>query len=554
MNSLESIQAIPLGGLGEFGLNMLALRCREKIAVIDAGLMFPEDDLLGVDLVVPDITYLEDHKEEIVGYFITHGHEDHIGALPYVLPSCPAPVYATRFTLSLIQSRLKEHRLFDKTVLNEVLPRQVVEADPFTVEFLAVTHSIPDSACLAIRTPAGVVVCTGDFKFDHTPVDGQKTDYARLAAYGEEGVLALFSDSTNSERHGYTPPETSIHNTVERIFREARGVVYFCCFASNTYRMQLAIDCAHRFGRRLAVLGRSMCSNLAVADRLGLLRIPPDVLINEESCRLYSPDKLAILVTGSQGEPRAVLPRIALGEFKNLQIQPGDTVILSARNIPGNEKLIGSMVNHLAWHGARVYTDAEPNIHVSGHGSEEDLKLMINLTRPRFMAPIHGEISQLRRLAELAEEVGIPGSHVFLLQSGDVLELREDGASLSEPVQVGRRYIDEDYYGEVDRAVVRERRHLSEDGFVLAVVAIGKTSRCLEGAPEVVARGYLLDEHFELVREELVQIIIDELEQAPEEELMDLAILKDKIRKCLKRFLFKKHQKKPMIVPVVVEI
>ena len=554
MHTHTLLQAIPLGGLGEFGLNMMVYRCQERLLVVDAGLMFPEDDLLGVDLVVPDISYLEDHKEEIVAYFITHGHEDHIGALPYVLPSCPAPVYATRFTASLIHSRLKEHELLDRITLHEVTPRQKIDVAPFEVEFLQVTHSIPDSACLAIRTPLGTIIYTGDFKFDQTPVDGKKSDYARLTQYGEEGVLALFSDSTNSERHGFTPSETSIHASFERIFRETEGVIYISCFASNTYRMQLAVDMAERYGRRLAVLGRSMCNNLSVADRLGLLRIPSGLIISEDSCRQFPPEKLAILTTGSQGEPRAVLPRIALGEFKHLQIQPDDTVILSARIIPGNERLIGNMVNHLAWHGAKVYTDTNADIHVSGHGSAEDLKLMLNLTRPRFVAPIHGEISQLRRMAELAESVGVPDKHVFLLQSGDILEFSEDQASISGQVQVGRRYIDEDYYGEVDRAVVRERRHLSEDGFVMAVVAIGKTSRCIEGAPEVVARGYLLDEHFEMVREELIDIIVAEVEQAPPEELMDTAILKDKIRKCLKRFLFKKHQKKPMIVPVVVEI
>lgn len=554
MSSENILQAIPLGGLGEFGLNMMVYRCRQRIIVVDAGLMFPEDDLLGVDLVVPDISYLEDHRDEIAGYFITHGHEDHIGALPYVLNTCPAPVYATRFTLSLIQSKLKEHQLLDKIDLYEMAPREKVEKEPFCVEFLNITHSMPDSAALAIRTPAGTVIHTGDFKFDQTPTDGRKSDYARLSQYGEEGVLALFTDSTNSERQGLTPSEASLRKSFDRVFRETPGAVIVCCFSSSTYRIQLTIDMAVRHGRRLAVLGRSMCNNLAVAERLGLLDIPEGLMIHESACPQYPPEKLAVLVTGSQGEPRAVLPRIALGEFKHIQPQAGDAVILSSRIIPGNERLIGNMINHLAWQEVRIYTESEPGIHVSGHGYAEDLKLMMNLTRPRFVAPIHGEISQLRRTAELAEAVGIPDHHIYLLQSGDVLEFQDQKAAITGQVQVGRRYIDEDYSGEVDRAVVRERRHLSEDGFVMAVVAIGKTSRCLEGAPEVIARGYLLDEHFETARDELTEIITLEVENASEEERTDLAVLKDKIRKCLKKFLFKRHQKKPMIVSVVVEI
>jgi ribonuclease J len=554
MDRADELEAIPLGGLGEFGLNMMIYRCRKQIIVVDAGLMFPEDDLMGVDIVVPDISYLFEHRDEIMGYIVTHGHEDHIGALPFILGQCPAPVYATKLTIELIATKLKEHKLLDETELVEVSPREVLELPPFLIEFLRVPHSMADTVALAVRTPAGTVVHTGDFKFDQTPPDGEKADYARLSRYGEEGVLALFSDSTNSERPGITPSERSLRSGFDNLFHRATGKVIVSCFASSTHRVQLAMDMAHQNGRKLALVGRSMLSNVQIAHRLGYLQVPPNLLIDDEQCSDYPARQIAVLATGSQGEPRAGLARIALENHRNIRIEKNDTVILSARVIPGNDRMISNMVNHLHRHGAHVYGESHPGVHVSGHASSEELKLMINLTQPRYVIPIHGEISQLHGHARLAEEVDIPVERILIIQTGDIIAFHNGEAGISGRVEVGRRYIDEDYYGEVDHAVVRERRHLSEDGFVMAVVAINKGTGEIEGTPDIIARGYVLDQHFEAIREEVMECIVSEVESSNPEERTDPAILKDKIRKRIKRILFKSHQKKPMIIPVVVEI
>lgn len=554
MHGPDELQVIPLGGLGEFGLNMMVYRCRDQIIVVDAGLMFPEDDLMGVDIVVPDISYLIEHRDEIMGYIITHGHEDHIGGLPFILPQCPAPVYATRLTLGLIGAKLKEHKLLEETELVEIGPREVLDLPPYQIEFIRVSHSMADTVSLAIRSPAGTVLHTGDFKFDQTPPDGEKPDFARLARHGEEGVLALFSDSTNSDRPGITPSELILRPSFDNFFHQARGKVFVSCFASSTHRVQLTIDMAHRNGRKLVLLGRSMVGNAQIGQRLGFLRVPPDVLIDEEECAAYPPDQIAVLATGSQGEPRAGLARLALGNHRHLKVEKGDTVIISARVIPGNERMIANMVNHLCHHGATVYTDSYPGVHVSGHASSEELKMMINLTRPKHMVPIHGEISQLHAHADLAHDVGVPQENILVAQTGDIISFCEGQAEIAGRVSVGRRYIDEDYYGEVDQVVVRERRHLSEDGFVMAVVAINKGTGEMEGAPEIITRGYVLDEHFEMIRDEALESITQEVESSNFQERTDPAILKDKIRKRLKKLLFKRHQKKPMIVPVIVEI
>lgn len=548
------LQAIPLGGLGEFGLNMMVYRTQEKIVVVDSGLMFPEDDLMGVDLVVPDVSYLLEHRDEIVAYLITHGHEDHIGALPFILGHCPAPVYGTRLALGLIESKLREHKLLEQTTMIAVEPRQVVELPPFRVEFIQVSHSMADTVSIALETPAGTILHTGDFKFDQTPPDGAKPDFARFARFGEKGVLALFSDSTNSERPGITPSELTLRQSFDGLFHQATGKIILACFASSTHRIQLAIDMAQRSRRKLILLGRSMLSNIKIGQDLGFLQIPPDLVIEPHQCADYPPDEVVILATGSQGEPRAGLPRLALGSHKHLGVERGDTIIISARVIPGNEKMIANMINHLRHHGATVHTEATPGVHVSGHASSEELKMMMNLTCPKYMIPIHGEISQLHCHAGLARQVGIAPERVLVAQTGDTIQFEGGEAEIAERVPVGRRYIDQDYYGEVDQLVVRERRHLSEDGFVMAVVAINKGSGEMEGVPEVITRGYVLDQHFEMIREEALECITREVESSNFEERTDPAILKDKLRKRLKKLLFKRHQKKPMIVPVIVEI
>jgi ribonuclease J len=547
------MEIIPLGGLGEFGMNMMAVRYGDNIIVVDAGLMFPRDDLLGVDLVIPDFAYLLENKDIVRSVILTHGHEDHIGALPYLLKEIPIPVYGTRLTLGFAKGRLEENGLLEKADLLNIEPRDIIDFGDLHVEVINMTHSIADSIGLAITSPVGTAIFTGDFKLDPFPLNGNTTDYARLAHLGEQGVLALFSDSTNSERPGFTPSEIHVRRYIEQAFYSSPQKIIVACFASSIHRIQIILDLARDFGRRVVAVGRSMKQNIAIASDLGYLNIPVGVLIDVSEAQSISDDQLIILSTGSQAEPLAALTRFAFGKHKDFAVQEGDTVILSARVIPGNEGRVSRLVNHFCRRGARVY-DENQKMHVSGHASQEELKLMLNLTRPKFFIPIHGEYRQLYAHARLAQEVGIPKERILLAETGDIIILNSDSVRIEGKAVVGRRLIDEGGIAELDEIVVRDRQHLSEEGVVLAVVAINKSTGQIEGSPEMVSRGHVQEEEGAAFLAEARQIIIKALDECTAEEREDSMMLTEIIRTELKRYFRKRTGTRPMIVPVVIEI
>ena len=550
----EDTEIIPLGGLGEFGMNSMAIRHGEDIIVVDAGLMFPRDDMLGVDLVIPDFSYLLENEEKVRAVFLTHGHEDHVGALPYLLRDLRVPVYGTPLTIGFAKGRLAENGLLDEVELNPIAPRDTLDFGKLHVEILSMTHSIADSIGLAITSPAGTVIHTGDFKFDQSPPNRNLTDYARLSHFGEHGVLALFSDSTNSERPGFTPSENHVRRYLEQVFYTSRNKIVVACFASSIHRIQIILEMAEEFGRRVIPVGRSMKENIGIAAELGYLNIPFGVLADISESHAISDDKLVILSTGSQGEPRAALTRLAFGKHKDFTVQEGDSVIISARVIPGNEGRVSRLVNHFCRRGAKVYDESHGMTHVSGHASQEELKLMLNLTRPRFFIPIHGEYRQLFAHAQLAREVGIPKERIILAETGDILVLSPDSVRIGGKTPVGRRLIDEGGVAELDEVVVRDRQHLSEEGVVLAVIAINKATGQIEGTPELVSRGHVQEDEGAAFLTEARQIVIKTVEDCTSEEREDSLILSEAIRTDLKRYFRKHTGTRPMIVPVIFEI
>jgi ribonuclease J len=550
----NQMQIVPLGGLGEFGMNMMAVRYGEDIIVIDAGLLFPRDDLLGVDLVIPDFAFLLENKDLVRAVILTHGHEDHIGALPYLLKEIRIPVYGTPLTLGFARGRLEENGLLDKTDLLHIEPRDTLDFGELQVEILSMTHSIADSTGLAVKSPVGTVVFTGDFKLDPSPLNRNLTDYARLSRLGEQGVLALFSDSTNSERPGFTPSETHVRRHIEQIFYSSRKKIIVACFASSIHRIQIILELARDFGRRVVPVGRSMKENIAIASDLGYLNIPPGVLVDIPEAESITEDKLVILSTGSQGEPMAALTRLAFGKHKNFSVGENDAVIISARVIPGNEGRVSRLVNHFCRRGARVYDESRWMMHVSGHASQEELKLMLNLTRPEYFIPVHGEYRQLYSHALLAQEVGIPREKIILAETGDVIVLDSDGVRIDGRAPVGRRLIDEGGVAELDEVVVRDRQHLSEEGVVLAVIAINKATGRVEGTPELVSRGHIQEEDAAEFLVEGRQIVVKAVEECTNEEREDSLVLTESIRSALKRYFRKRTGTRPMIVPVVIEI
>jgi ribonuclease J len=550
----DQIEVIPLGGLGEFGMNMMAIRYAGSILVVDAGLMFPRDDLLGVDLVVPDLRYLVEHKDEVRAIVLTHGHEDHIGALPYLLEEIRAPVYGTPLTLAFAQGRLSEHGLLDRAQLNRVQARDTVQVGGMHLEFLRVTHSIADSIGLAITTDLGTLIHTGDFKFDQSPPDGRTTDYSRFSYYGERGVLALFSDSTNSERPGYTPSENHVQRHLEQIFHTSRGKIIVACFASSVHRIQIILNLASEFRRRVVLVGRSMKENLGIARSMGYISVPAGTLADHSEALQSPADQIVLLATGSQGEPMAALAKLALDKHKNFSVEPDDSIIISARAIPGNETRISHLINHFCRRGAKVYDESRWAIHVSGHASQEELKLMLNLTRPRFFVPIHGEYRQLYHHALVAQETGITKDRILLAETGDILTFTADRAEIGGKAPVGRRLIDDGGLADLDEFVVRDRQHLSEEGVVLAVVAINKSTGALEGLPELVSRGHLDEKGVSAIVAEGRQIVVNTLKESTEEERADSLVLTEMIRADLKRFFRKRTGTRPMIVPLVLEI
>ena len=557
MSSSEFVEAIPLGGLGEFGMNMMVLRYGDQMIVIDSGLMFPDEELLGIDILVPDISFLIENASQIKALILTHGHEDHIGAIPFVLPALDnIPIYGTRYTLGLVSAKLAEHGLLDQSRLVTVQPRQVEEIGSFRVEFIHVTHSIVDAVMLAITTPAGTILHTGDFKIDSSPIDGKVMDLPTIAQYGDKGVLALFSDSTNIDRPGYTPSETAVIERLDEIFHHAEQRVIFSCFTSSIHRIQIVLNLSQKYGRKVVLAGRSLLANVKIANELGFLKIPDGILVKPQDTKKLGRDRVTLLMTGSQGEPLAALPRLAVDNYKNIKIEAGDSVIISARIIPGNEKSIARMINHIYKRGAHVYYDdgSQPPVHVSGHGSAEELKLMLNLVRPGHFVPIHGEYRQLFRHAELARSLNAVSGQVLIAETGDRIQLSLEGAQIVGKVPVGRIFIDEGSLDEVEEVVVRDRKHLSEDGIVLPILAINKATGKMETQPEIITRGFIfVDEDDALINEARARVIRT-IDESSVEERTDWAVIKEKIRTDLRRFLFKQTAKRPLVLPVILEI
>jgi len=552
--SLQSLFAIPLGGLGEFGMNMMALRYGDDIIVIDAGMMFPESELLGIDLVIPDISYLKQNRQHVRAIVLTHGHEDHIGALPYILRDLQVPVYGTRFTLALVKKRLAEAGLLESTTLREVIPGRRVEIGQYEIEFIPVTHSTVDCVALAVRTPLGVVIHTGDFKIDHTPVEGAGFDIHTFARYGNDGVLALFSDSTNVERPGYTPSERVVVPRIEDLARSAPRRVILSCFASSIHRIQQVIDVAFRVGRKVAFVGRSMVDNVEIAHELGYLRIPDGMVVRSQDIRGFEPRKIIILASGSQAEPMSSLSRIAVDNHRFVSVDENDTVILSSRIIPGNEKAIFRMLDHMFRRRALVYYDNSAGvIHVSGHASQEEQKLLLQLVKPKYFIPVHGEYRHLFRHAALAHQLGVVSGEILLAENGHCIEFTEDGAFRRDPVAAGRVLVDSGSLEEIEEVVVRDRRHLSEDGVVVPIIAIDKHTGKLESQPEIVTRGFMSDNGSDLVTGAR-DIVLKTINTSNPEERADWSVIKEKIRVDLKRYINKQTSKRPLILPVILEL
>jgi ribonuclease J len=542
--------------LGEFGMNIMALEYGDHLILIDCGVIFPDAELLGVDIVIPDITYLRDNRERLRAIVLTHGHEDHIGALPYVMDELDAPVYGTPFTLALARSKLVEHGLAEHVDLREMLASVPFDIGPFRVEFIHLTHSIIDSGALAITTPVGTIIHTGDFKFDPTPTDQRVSDLHTLADYGRKGVLALFSDSTNVERPGMTPSERAVRERLSEVLAEAKGRVLISCFATSLHRMQIFADLAGEYGRRLCFVGRSMHQNSEIAMQMGRLRIPEGLLIPPQDIRKLPPNEVALVVSGSQGEPMSALARIAVDRHRWVGIEPQDEVVVSARVIPGNEKAIFRMMDHLYRRGAHVHYEdgSHPPVHVSGHASQEELRLMLNLVRPKYFVPIHGEYRQLSRHLDLAKELAAVSEQVFLLESGDVLEFDEAGARKNGRVPVGRVCIDVGTLDEVGDLILNERRRISAEGIVIPILAINKHTGELEASPEIVSRGFVpLEEAQDLV-EKAREMIRETVEKSNAEEMGDWGVVKDKIRSTLRRFFDQELGKRPMVLPVILEV
>ncbi len=553
----QKLKVIPLGGFGEFGMNSLVLEYGDDLILIDAGMMFPDEELLGVDIVTPDFAYLEENRDKFRAVILTHGHEDHIGAVPFLLSQLNVPVYATAFTLALISRRLEEHDLLDQAKLNTVKAGDKLEIGPFQIEFIHVTHSIPDAVALAITTPLGVVIHSGDFKIDPTPTDNRLFDLHTLAEYGRRGVLLLLSDSTNSDRPGYTESERAVRPRLEDILNRSERRVVMSCFSSSVHRLQQIVDLGAEFGRKVAFLGRSMLSTTEIAHAQGLLTIPNGLLVRPQDIMDVAPAKLLAVVSGSQGEPMSALARVAVDNHKSLSVERGDTVILSARIIPGNEKPIYRMLNHLSRRGAAVfYGSMNPPLHVSGHASSEELKLMLNLVRPKYFAPSHGEYRQLAKHAALAEHLRRAGGleETFLLESGDTLELDRYGARKAGRVPVGRVCIDSGALDDiVEDIVIRDRRHLSEEGFMLPIVTIDKRTGKAEGLPEIVSRGFISEDGSDLL-DKARELVARTIATSSDEERADWGVMKEKIRSDLRRFLIKQTSRHPLIMPVILEV
>jgi len=550
----EKLAIIPLGGLGEVGKNMTVIKYGKTIIVIDSGLIFPEDEMLGIDIVIPDISYLVENKNMVKAIILTHGHEDHIGALPYVLKELNVPVYGTKLTLGLLQSKLKEHNMVNTAKLITVKPRDTVKIGPFEVEFIRVSHSIPDSVGLAIHSPVGTVVHTGDFKLDQTPVDGEVLDFYKFSELGEKGVLVLMSDSTNVERPGFTMSEKFVGQTLDEVFFQAKERIIVASFASNIHRLQQIISAAHKYGRKVAVTGRSMVNNVNIASELGYLHIPKGTLVEVDEIVNLPKEQVVIITTGSQGEPMSALTRMAMSDHKRLEIIPGDTVIISANPIPGNEKLVARTIDHLFKQGANVIHEAVSGIHVSGHASQEDLKLMINLIKPKFFIPVHGEHRMLVKHARLAQELGIKEENIFVAENGQIIEFTRNKGCFAGKVTAGRVLVDGLGVGDVGNIVLRDRKQLSQDGILIVVITLNKETGQVVAGPDIVSRGFVYVRESEELMDEAKEKVRASLEKCVERQVSEWSTIKSNVRDTLGKFLYERTRRRPMILPIIMEV
>ena len=554
MESKKKIKVIPLGGLGEVGKNITVIEYGEEIIVVDCGMTFPDSEMYGIDVVIPDVTYLVNNKERVKGFFITHGHEDHIGAIPYILNQINAPIYATNLTIGLIQSKLEEHKMLDIVELNVVKPGDTIALDKLKIEFIRTNHSIADSCALAIHTPLGIVVHTGDIKVDFTPVDGNVIDLQRLAKIGKQGVLLLMADSTNACHPGYTMSEKTVGETLDNLFSKGTGRIIVATFASNIHRLQQIINSSIKYGRKIAFSGRSMEKISEVAIKLGYLDMPEDLLIDLKDLKLYNSNQITIVTTGSQGEPMSALTRMASSTHKNIQIEKDDMIIISANPIPGNEKAVSKVINELTQKGAKVIYKSIEEIHVSGHACEQELKLLQSILKPKYFVPVHGEYKHLRKHILIAEEVGLQKEKSFILENGDVLSLNRKSACISGKVQAGNILVDGIGIGDVGNIVLRDRKNLSKDGIINIIVAIEKESRSIVSGPDIVTRGFIYVRESEELVNQIKEISYDSIQTSIDKNIFKWSEIKNNIRNDVGPFIYSKTKRKPIIVPIIMEV
>lgn len=553
MSEEARLHIIPLGGLGEIGKNMMAIRYQDTIVVIDAGLMFPEEELLGIDMVIPDITYLLENRDKVKAILLTHGHEDHVGALPYVLKEIDVPIYGSRLTLGLVEQKLSEQGI-DAADFHSILPRDKIKIGPFEVEFFRVSHSIPDAMGIALHTPLGIVLHTGDIKLDQTPVDGEVVDFRKLAELSEKGVLVMLGDSTNADKIGFTMSEKVVGNTFDDLFGRCEGRIIVTTFASNVHRIQQVINTAQKYGRKVTVVGRSMINNVRVSMDLGYMTVPEGLLIEVEEINQYRPNQIVIVTTGSQGEPMSALTRMATADHRWVAIQPGDTVIISATPIPGNEKLVAKTVDLLFRQGAEVVYEKGVGVHVSGHAAQEELKILLNLIRPRYFIPVHGEYRHLMKHAKLAESLGIPRSRIFVTENGQMIEVGKKKASIVGKVTAGKVLVDGLGVGDVGNIVLRDRKQLSQDGIMIVVVTLNKEVGEVVAGPDIVTRGFVYVRESEKLIDEAKEKVKDALDNCTKRGITEWAVIKAHVRDRLSKYLYDMTGRRPMIMPIIMEV
>ena len=548
------LKIIPLGGLEEIGKNITVFEYEDEMILVDCGLEFPEDNMLGVDMVIPDVTYLERNQDKLKGLVITHGHEDHIGSIPYVLKKVDMPIYATKLACGLIKNKLEEHKLVRKTKLIEVMPGETINFGKIRVEFIRSSHSIPDSVMLAIKTPVGTVLHTGDFKIDYTPIDGQVMDFGRIAELGNQGILALMSDSTNSERKGYTMSESTVGDVFEKLFQNCTKRIVVATFASNVHRVQQILNSAVKHNRKVAVCGRSMINMIETATSLGYIQVPEKTFIDIDMIKNYNDDQLVIITTGSQGEAMSALTRMASGEHRKVVITPNDLIIISATPIPGNEKLVSKVIDDLMQIGAEVVYSALEDVHVSGHACQEEQKLILALARPKYFIPVHGEYRQLKAHAETAEEMGIPKENIFMMKNGRIIEMNQNEAKLAGAVPSGKILVDGLGVGDVGNIVLRDRQHLSQDGLIIIVMTMDGASGSIVSGPDVISRGFVYVRESENLMDDVKRQIREEVQKFEDKNITDWSTIKSTLKDSLREYIFQKTKRNPMILPIIMEI